>query len=125
MMSRGFLYALGTGARKSLVLLWTAVLLCSLLLQYVAIAAPTPVLAVHDDGVFELDGNVEGQAAAGDDWNSLFTGGGSAGEQVFVTDPINGNADKYFAGGDSKDISDIPDWLWTTVSQPQDKNDIA
>jgi uncharacterized repeat protein (TIGR01451 family) len=124
MKSRGFAYALGTGARKSLVLLWTAVLLCSLLLQYAAIAAPSPVLAVHDDGLFELDGNVEGQAAPGDDWNQLFNGGGSAGESLFVTDAINGNADKYFSGGDSKDISDIPDWLWTTVSQPQDKNDI-
>ena len=39
--------------------------------------------------------------------------------------PINGDADKYFTGGDSKDVSDIPDWHWTTISQPQDKNDIA
>ena len=35
MKSRGFIYELGAGARKSLVLLWTAVLVCSLLLQYV------------------------------------------------------------------------------------------
>src|SRR3954447_25134580 len=125
MMSRGFLYTLGTGARKSLVLLWTAVLLCSLLLQYAVIAAPSPVLAVHDDGLFELDGNVEGDAAkAGDDWNQLFNGGGTPNEQLFVTDAINGNGDKYFTGGDTKDISDIPNWLWTTGSQPQDKNDI-
>src|SRR3954454_4527081 len=124
MMSRGFLYTLGTGARKSLVLLWTAVLLCSLLLQYVAIAAPSPVLAVHDDGLFELDGNVEGQPAPGDDWNPVFNNASSAGETLFVTDPINGNGDKYFTGGNTKDIADFPSWLWTTISQPQDKNDI-
>src|SRR4051812_2399445 len=124
MMSRGFLYTLGTGARKSLVLLWTAVLLCSLLLQYVAIAAPSPVLAVHDDGLFELDGNVEGQPAPGDDWNPVFNNASSAGETLFVTDPINGIGDKYFTGGNTKDIADFPSWLWTTISQPQDKNDI-
>ncbi len=125
MKSRGFVYAMGAGARKSLVLFWTAVLLCSALLQYAVIAAPPAVLAVHDDGLFELDGNVEGSAAPGDDWNTLFNGGGSADDSAFIADPINGNADKYFTGGDTKDIADIPSWLWTTVSQPQDKNDIA
>jgi len=125
MTSRGFLYALGTGARKSFVLLWTAVLLCSLLLQYVAIAAPAPVLAVHNEGLFELDGNVEDPAGGGDDWNTIFGGGGTAGETVFLDDQVNGNNDKYFTGGSTKDVTDINQWAWTTVSQPQDKNDIA
>ena len=70
MMSRGFLYALGTGARKSLVLLWTAVLLCSLLLQYAAIASPAKVLANATGdktlGGFEIDGNLySGNSNAG------------------------------------------------------------
>ena len=36
MKSRGYLYGVGTGARKSLVFFWTAVFLCSLMLQSVA-----------------------------------------------------------------------------------------
>jgi hypothetical protein len=61
---------MGGGARKSLVLFWTALFLCSLLLQYMSFAAPASVLAVHDDGLFELDGNVENSGAAGDDWDN-------------------------------------------------------
>jgi uncharacterized repeat protein (TIGR01451 family)/fimbrial isopeptide formation D2 family protein len=115
--------------RRGLTLLWTALFLFSLVLQYVSFAAPASVLAVHDEGLFELDGNVEGSADPGDDWNPIYGGGGSAFETLFVTDQINGgtaaNPDKYFTGGDTKDTSDLPSWLWTTVSQPQDKNDIA
>ena len=63
MKSRSSIYALGAGTRRGLVLLWTALLLSSMLLQYVAAAAP--VLAVHDDGLFELDGNaIDGAAPA-------------------------------------------------------------
>ena len=44
--------------------------------------AATPASAVHDLGLFELDGNaVEPNAAGdlpGDDWETLFGGGGSA-----------------------------------------------
>jgi uncharacterized repeat protein (TIGR01451 family)/fimbrial isopeptide formation D2 family protein len=116
---------MGAGARKSLVLSWTALFLCSLLLQYMSLAAPASVLAVHDDGLFELDGNVENGAAAGDDWNAVFNDNDAAFETVFVNDPVNGNGDKYFDGGSTKDVTDITSWLWTTVSQPQDKNDIA
>jgi hypothetical protein len=71
MRSRGFLYALGAGTRKGFALFWTALLLCSLLLQYVAFTAPASVLAVHDIGVFELDGNAVDQANTdGDDWRT-------------------------------------------------------
>ncbi len=124
MQSRGFVYSLGAGARRSFVLLWTAVFLCSLLLQYVTAAAPAPVLAVHDEGLFELDGNVSNDAAPGADWNNVYNHTDGAAEAVFITDPINGNGDKYFNGGSTKDVTDITSWLWTTVSQPQDKNDI-
>ncbi len=125
MRSRGsFMFGLGAGARKSLVLLWTAVFLCSLFLQYVVLAAPAPALAINPN-VFELDGNVENGAAPGDDWNAVYNGSDSAFETLFVTDPINGNGDKYFDGGQTKDVTNIPSWLWTTTSQPQDKNDIS
>ena len=33
---------------------------------------PMTAGAVHDEGVFELDGNVTDDAAAGDDWATLF-----------------------------------------------------
>ncbi len=50
-------------------------------------------------------------------------------ETIFITDQINGGTagdkDKYFDGGQTKDTTNIPSWLWTTVSEPQDKNDIA
>ena len=48
--------------------------LCSLMLQYVAV----PAFAVHEEGLFELDGNVENDAAAGDDWNAVFNGNDDA-----------------------------------------------
>ncbi|MEW6225853.1 MAG: hypothetical protein AB1627_14610, partial [Chloroflexota bacterium] len=125
MRSRGLTYSMGDGARKSLVLFWSALFVCSLLLQYMTFAAPASVLAVHDDGLFELDGNVENGGAAGDDWNAVFNDNDAAFETVFVNDAVNGNGDKYFDGGSTKDVTDITSWLWTTVSQPQDKNDIA
>ncbi len=62
MKSRGFTYALGAGARKSLVLLWTAVLVCSLLLQYAAAASPAPAIAAN--GL--LAGTVQGFEIDGD-----------------------------------------------------------
>ena len=65
MRSRGSMYSLPAGARKSLVLLWTAVLLCSLMLQYVAAATPAPVLALNAS-LFELDGNTSNGADPGD-----------------------------------------------------------
>ena len=57
-------------------LLWSALLLSTMLLQY--IVAASPALAVHENGVFELDGNVEDPAGGGDDWNTIYTNGGSA-----------------------------------------------
>ena len=33
---------------------------------------PMTASAVHDEGIFELDGNATAEAAPGDDWSSLF-----------------------------------------------------
>jgi uncharacterized repeat protein (TIGR01451 family) len=122
---------MGARTRRSLALLWAALLVFSLVAQSASFAAPAPALAVHDEALFELDGNVENQATPGDDWNAVYAGTDSAFETVFLTDGINGGngpdgtKDKYFDGGSTKDVTDISQWLWTTVSQPQDKNDIA
>ncbi len=48
MRSRGYPSTLPADARKSLAFLWTAVLLCSLLLQSLAISAPAKSLAADD-----------------------------------------------------------------------------
>ena len=47
-MSRGLWFAVGARTRRSLVLLWTALFICSLALQYVQLATPTPVLATKN-----------------------------------------------------------------------------
>ncbi|MFL5916973.1 MAG: hypothetical protein ACJ752_15235, partial [Gaiellaceae bacterium] len=71
----------------------------------------TAALAVHDNGMFELDGNVVHNAATTPpyDWTSLF---GATGNQLVTPDPINGPLlasafvddtdavdNTYFAGG--------------------------
>jgi hypothetical protein len=71
MKSRGTSYDLGAGARKSLVLLWTAVLVCSVLLQY---AAPAPAIAASGllagtVAGFEVDGDLTSGNAAGNPGN--------------------------------------------------------
>ncbi len=97
-------------------------------------------LAVHDNGVFELDGNAFDGTGAGapDDWDRLDDGVGdpsgddSALASVFITDPITRD-DEIFTQGGSKDDLDIKaggvagatvgPWLHTTGSVP-DKDDI-
>ena len=44
-MSRGLWYFMSARTRRSLTLLWTALFICSLALQYVQLAAPAPTLA--------------------------------------------------------------------------------
>jgi uncharacterized repeat protein (TIGR01451 family) len=116
MQSRGLVYTLGAGARKSLVLLWTAVLLCSLLLQYAVIAAPTALAALP--GGFELDGNTVSNG--GTDWNGVYNDPTT----FFSTDPVSSTSDDILKGGGSKDNADISSWLWTG-QQPQSKDDIV
>jgi hypothetical protein len=96
-------------------------------------------LAVHDEGVFELDGNACTQAASsctdatnpqsqtgGEDWDKVFGGTSGAERTSFVTDGF-GAGDSILNGGATKDINDLqPSWLWkqTTTTSVQDKDDI-
>jgi hypothetical protein len=66
--------------------------------------------AVHDEGVFELEGNAVDDAATGDDWENVFDDTSSADETAFVTE-VNRNS-SIFTGGGSKDQQDIPNWAW-------------
>src|SRR6266480_7539830 len=47
------------------------------LLVSIGIGWPVPASAVHDDGYFELDGNIPDGAAAGPDWGSVFDSNGN------------------------------------------------
>lgn len=92
-----------------------------------SMSAP-PVLAVDDLGIFEMEGNAvdDSGAPAPDDWETLYTGGGSAFEFTgIVADSPDamGNDASIFIGG-RKDIQDIPPWGHKSGSSP-DKDEIT
>jgi uncharacterized repeat protein (TIGR01451 family) len=125
MGSRGFWHVMSARKRRGLALSWSALFVLSLLLQYFSFALAAPALAVHDEGLFELDGNAVNQAAAGDDWDVVRAGTSSAFQEKFVTDAVNSTPDEHlFQGGGSKDEQPISAWKWTAGAGVQDKNDI-
>jgi len=107
------------------------------------------VLAVHDEGVFQLEGNAvtAGEPIAGQDnpvsntsgahdWDHVYADRNYTGSppfptsgavsQAFVTD-VFGAGDSIFTGGSTKDIFDPQNsWLWrqTSTTSVQDKDDI-
>ncbi len=105
--------------------MWTALFLFSLALQSVQLAAPQAALAVHNEGLFEMDGNASDQAAAGDDWEAVFEGTDSAFDTRFIVDPVDSDTDKTFTGGSTKDDLNITSWLWKNAKASQAKNDIT
>ena len=124
MGSRGIWRVMGARTRRSLTLTWTALFVLSLLLQYFSFAVAAPVLAVHDEGLFELDGNANDSNTVepDDDWSStnhaianVFIPGSSEKSSADVT---------YFTGGGSKDVNDIDEWAYTDNDQTPDKDDI-
>jgi hypothetical protein len=77
-------------------------------------------------GPFQLDGDATTDGLPGEDWDIVLIGnGGSAIASVFLTDPVNTNADDIFFGSGSKDTVGIQagPWLFTNA-KPQAKNDI-
>jgi hypothetical protein len=71
--------------------------------------------AVHDELLFELDGNTLDEATGGEDWSSLIDP-----PHLPVVDTHNGS---IFIGGGSKDDHDISEWQHTDGSVP-DKDDL-
>jgi hypothetical protein len=68
------------------------------------------VLAVHDTGAFELDGNA--LTSISDDWQDVFNNTDSAVVASFTNDgALNAT---IFTGGGSKDPIDINQWAWKT-----------
>jgi len=99
-----------------------ALLALSLMLGGVLFLVPSAV-AVHDLGLFELDRNAQAEATPGDDWGTLFGGGGSQESftGILADSALPGN---QFQGGGSKDDLDITQWLWK-AGEPLDKDDIT
>ncbi len=101
-------------------------------------------LAVHSDGLFELDTNssqaictpvtapcgdanvADSPAGGADDWADVFNNTDVAFGSTFIPDPVGDVENSYFTGGGSKDERDIPDWQYATANDVvPDKDDIA
>jgi uncharacterized repeat protein (TIGR01451 family) len=95
----------------------------SILLQYGNLTNPNTALAVHDDGIFELDGNALDQAAAGDDWQNGTPG---AADSLFIPGSVekDGVDTTYFAQGGSKDHHDIDEWHYSATDVAPDKDEL-
>jgi hypothetical protein len=79
-----------------------------------------PASAVHDIGLFELDGDAINGSAPGSDWNSL----ANTIARAFIVDGHDPSDTTYFHQGGSKDIHDITDWRRTTNDEAPDKDEI-
>ncbi len=92
-----------------------------------------PALAVHDDGIFELDGNATNDPIVlGDDWDVIYANQADECAALaatpnkitacsFATDPVNGT---IFTTGGSKDEQEVQtSWRHTSGSVP-DKDDL-
>src|SRR5215204_4248667 len=89
----------------------------------VAFIAFTPMAAnaVHDEGLFELDGNIaDNPSAAGQDWSSFrapaLPGDTPPMSTAFISDGFNGVDDTIYFGGGSQNNNDIPSWKWSCGS---------
>jgi SdrD B-like domain len=91
-----------------------------LLAMFVGLVFIGGALAVHDEGLFELDANVHDEAAAGDDWSNIFDGTADdvdpkpVQDTGIVADPA---PNTIFSTGGSKDDlginNDPPNDAWT------------
>ena len=100
------------------------------LLVSAALLIATPsAIAVHDLGLFQLDRNAlqaddGGTGLTGDDWDTLYGGGGNQESFTGILADVGADGGTQFQGGGSKDDLDITSWLWKT-GEPLDKDDIT
>ena len=125
MASRGLWHFMSARTRRSLALSWSALFVLSLLLQYFSFALASPALAVHDEGLFELDGdtianNATAPIGPADDWDSH--PGATGNRFLFNNDPLSQQTDDIFTGGSTKDDLNTSGWNWTTGSVPDKDN---
>ncbi|HEY3413638.1 MAG TPA: hypothetical protein VGM51_11380, partial [Armatimonadota bacterium] len=108
-------------------------------------AAVAPALAVHSDGLFQLDYTVTPtiQGAAnvsstdmrpagntGDDWDHVYAGGSNSFAPTFVADTVGAAETSFYTGGGSKDERPISSgsshWEWDDTNDPiPDKDDLS
>lgn len=79
-----------------------------------------PAFAVHDTGVFELDGNAA--ASSADDFNTIYSGPGLSFDRAFVND--SSLPDTSFHGGTNLDTQPISAWSCITNDDPRPINDL-
>ena len=108
--------------------------------------ASTPALAVHNDGIFQIDGDAQtstcgtafgpGVGCTGDDWDSLYTcskdgvlgctastpGVGNSAAEIAPLVVDLSSSDTIFTGGGSKDQLDMSQWNWKAGSVPDKDN---
>jgi uncharacterized repeat protein (TIGR01451 family)/fimbrial isopeptide formation D2 family protein len=123
MRSRGFAWSMSDRTRRGMTLSWLVLFVLSILLQYGNLTNPSTTLAVHDDGIFELDGNAIDQAAAGDDWQNGTPG---AADSLFIPGSVekDGADVTYFAQGGSKDHHDVDEWHYSSTDVAPDKDEL-
>ncbi len=80
---------------------------------------PMAAKAVHNEGLFELDGNIAASAATpGQDWSNFrdpAAGDPAPLSTVFIADKFN-SADDIFFGGGSQNNNDMTSWRWSCGS---------
>ena len=124
--SRGIWLFMGARTRRSIVLIWSALFVFSLLLQYASLASPAKTLAntAGDKtlGGFEIDGNLfsgNSNSTHGDDWAAGSTGNGLLTAPTIV-DPI-GNVDTTNFSVGSKEDDAPSSWQGGTgTASPKD-----
>lgn len=87
------------------------------------------VYAVHDIGLFELEGNaIDSPFGPPDDWQNVANGTSSATKVTdgdtggIIQDPTSQFVDMIFTGGGSKDDLDVSNWQHTVGSVPDKDN---
>jgi uncharacterized repeat protein (TIGR01451 family) len=111
-----------TRGRRRIAVWAMLMFLLSLLVQYASFVGT--VSAVHDEGIFELDGNALDQGGEpGDDWED---GTAGAADDLFIPGSVekDGVDTSYFKEGGSKDHHDLDDWEWSATDVAPDKDEL-
>src|SRR5450759_1943860 len=94
---------------------------------------PVTALAVHDTGVFELDGNIAHDGTSTYDWGNLFN---ASGQSIVAPNAVLLNSTflkdyavpdpTYFSsnGGGVKDVNPISNWGCVTINNPTPKDNL-
>jgi hypothetical protein len=120
----------GTEKRHRSSRTWRRLKVGTLVLTVGLAASAVALFAVHDTGIFELDGNVVTDGAPPQhDWDKVYsdslTGLNTAGATASsFTAEANPSA-SIFTGGGSKDPTDLNQWLWKDAGGLPDKDNLV